>query len=301
MIEMELLVKYRRFLKRRNYSNHTLKNYMNTLQHFLQWLQGPMEEVTPQTIAAYIDSLLAKGLSPKTINCRLDSVRGFYAYMGREEGMAIPNPVHKGFALRLGRPLPRYLRDEEVKRFLESIKGLRDRALFMLMLRCGLRVEEVAHLRLQDLDVARMQVLVCGGKGNKDRIVYISPDAHRALLNYLRSRSSSKAAEVFLVGKGTYRGTSISVRGIQKRIEYYARKTGLNLSCHHLRHTMATQMLNADADLVSIQDLLGHTRIKTTQRYARVSNRKVQRDYYKAMGVILQNSTEEGIGNRSIQ
>ncbi|RPJ17172.1 MAG: hypothetical protein EHM37_01050 [Deltaproteobacteria bacterium] len=75
---------------------------------------------------------------------------------------------------------------------------------------------------------------------------------------------------------------------MQKRMEYYARKSGLTLSCHHLRHTMATQMLNADADLVSIQDLLGHSRIKTTQRYCNISNLKVQRDYFKAMQVILQ-------------
>ena len=83
MNEMETLVKYRRFLKRHNYSIRTIKNYMNTLQHFLWWLEGPVEEVTPQKISAYIDSLLAKGLAPKTINCRLDSVRGFYTYMGR--------------------------------------------------------------------------------------------------------------------------------------------------------------------------------------------------------------------------
>lgn len=300
MTEMELLVKYRRFLKRRNYSNHTIKNYMNTLQHFLQWLQGPVEEVNPKKISAYIDSLLAKGLAPKTINCRLDSVRGFYAYIGREEAMPLPNPVKKGFALRLARPLPRYLKDEEVKRLFESIRGLRDRAIFMLMLRCGLRVEEVAHLRLQDLDLVQRRILVCCGKGNKDRIVYISKDAYRALFDYLRSRSASKLKEVFLVGKGTYRGASISVRGIQKRIEHYARKTGLKLSCHHLRHTMATQLLNADADLVTIQDLLGHTRIKTTQRYAKVSNLKVQRDYYKAMEVILQETNQENVGVVSI-
>ena len=163
----------------------------------------------------------------------------------------------------------------------------------MLMLRCGLRVEEVAHLRLQDLDLAQRRILVCQGKGNKDRVVYISLDAERALQDYLERRSSSKEKEIFLVNKGTYRGRPISVRGIQKRMEYYARKAGLEISCHHLRHTMATQLLNADADLVTIQDLLGHTRIKTTQRYAKISNVKVQRDYYKAMEVILQKAANE--------
>ena len=273
---------------------------MNTLNHFLRWLQGPVEEVTPQKISAYIDSLLAKGLAPKTINCRLDSVRGFYAYMGREEEIPLPNPVKKGYALRLARPLPRYLKDEEVMRLFQVIRGLRDRAIFMLMLRCGLRVEEIAHLSLQDLDLGQRRILVCRGKGSKGRVVYISHDAHQTLRDYLKSRSSSKAKEVFLVGKGTYRGTSISVRGIQKRMEYYARKTGLEVSCHQLRHTMATQLLNADADLVTIQDLLGHARIKTTQRYAKISNVKVQRDYYKAMELILQKSANPKLGLRSL-
>jgi len=84
------------------------------------------------------------------------------------------------------------------------------------------------------------------------------------------------------------RGKAISVRGIQKRLEYYARQAKLKVSFHQLRHTMATQLLNADAALVTIQDLLGHTRIKTTQRYCRVSNVKVQRDYHRAMAAILQ-------------
>jgi len=295
-MEKEAIVKYRRFLKRRNYSGHTIKTYMNTLEHFLRWLSLPVEEVTLQEVSAYIDFLLAQGLAPKTINCRLDSVRGFFNYLSQEEGIPRSNPVKKGSALRLARPLPRYLKDEEVTRFFQTIKGLRDRAIFMLMLRCGLRVEEVAHLRLQDLDLTQRRILVCRGKGNKDRVVYISNDADRMLRDYLKSRSSSKVQEIFLVNKGTCRGMPISVRGIQKRMEYYARKAGLEISCHHLRHTMATQLLNADADLVTIQDLLGHTRIKTTQRYAKISNVKVQRDYYKAMEVILQKAANEKLG-----
>ncbi len=101
-------------------------------------------------------------------------------------------------------------------------------------------------------------------------------------------RLVSRIKEVFLVDKGRCRGKAISVRGIQKRLEHYARQARLKVSCHQLGHTMATQLLNADAALVTIQDLLGHTRIKTTQRYCRVSNLKVQRDYHQAMAVVLQ-------------
>ena len=85
---------------------------------------------------------------------------------------------------------------------------------------------------------------------------------------------------------------SLSVRGIQKRMEYYANKTNLKISCHHLRHTMATQMLNADTDLSTIQDLLGQNSIRTTQRYCRISNPKVRRDYFKAMEVIMQRTAD---------
>ena len=106
----------------------------------------------------------------------------------------------------------------------------------------------------------------------------------------MKVRIPSKARKIFLVEKGTYKGKPISVRGIQKRMEHYARKAGLKISCHHLRHTMATQLLNADMDLVSIQDLLGHTRIKTTERYIKVSNVKVMRDYFKAMESVMQRS-----------
>lgn len=98
---------------------------------------------------------------------------------------------------------------------------------------------------------------------------------------------------VFLVEKGRCRGQPISVRGIQKRMEHYAKESGLKVSCHHLRHTMATQLLNADADITIIQDLLGHSRITTTQRYCKVSNRKVERDYYRAIELVVQRTSPQ--------
>jgi len=155
------------------------------------------------------------------------------------------------------------------------------------MLRCGLRVEEVANLSLGDIDLKQRRIMVLNGKGGKDRVVYISEDAADGLIAYLKLRSDRRVKKVFLVEKGDYKGQPISVRGIQKRMEYYARKTGLKISCHHLRHTMATQLLNADAEVASIQDLLGHNWISTTERYCKVSNVKVKRDYFNAMGKIL--------------
>ncbi len=251
------------------------------------WVDVPLEHVSYQKINAYIDYLMAKRLKPETINCHLKSIRRFYSYLRYEEQIAISNPVKTGCKLRLAQPLPKHLKDQEVLRFFNVIKSRRDRAMFMLMLRCGLRVEEVANLSLAAIDWRRSRLYVFNGKGQKDRVVYISHDTYKALAVYVKQRLSLRANKVFLVQKGTHRGKPLSVRGIQKRMEYYANKAGLPVSCHQLRHTMATQLLNADADLVSIQDLLGHSRIKTTQRYCRVSNLKVQRDYFNAMEEVM--------------
>jgi site-specific recombinase XerD len=231
---------------------------------------------------------MARGLKPKSINCHPERIRQFYHYLIQEEGLELVNPVKKGYGQRMSKPLPRHLTEEQLSMLFRACKSSRDRAMFMLMLRCGLRVVEVAGLSLGDIDLRRRRLLIHDGKGRKDRVVYISDDALLALDDYLSVRPESTTAKVFLVEKGSYRNQPLSVRGIQKRIEYYAQKTGLRISCHSLRHTMATQMLNADAELVTIQDLLGHRWITTTQRYCRISNRKVQRDYYKAMEVVMQ-------------
>ncbi len=284
----EPIARYRRFLKRRNYSVHTVKNYVNILGHFSAWLQIPIERVTSKETDAYMDHLLRRRKKPKTINCHFGCIHAFYDYLIEDEGMPLANPVKKNYRLRLPRPLPKHLRDEQVEALFKEINDARDRAMFMLMLRCGLRVEEVTRLTADAIEYRSRQLYVFNGKGSKDRVVYLSEDALSALKTYMQKRKWSKEKRVFLVQKGPVKGKTISVSGIQKRIEHYAQRAGIEVSCHHLRHTMATQLLNADADLVTIQDLLGHSRITTTQCYCRVSNLKVQRDYYKAINVVLQ-------------
>jgi site-specific recombinase XerD len=284
----DLIDRYRRSLKRRNCSAHTVRNYLNILGHFHAWLQVPLEQATSKETDAYMDHLLRDRKKPKTINCHFSCIHAFYDYLIEDERMTLTNPVKKHYRLRLPRPLPKHLRDEQVATLFNEISDTRDRAMFMLMLRCGLRVEEVARLTADAIEYRSRQLYVFNGKGSKDRVVYLSEDALSALSSYAEKRKWSREKKVFLVQKGPLRGKPISVRGIQKRIEYYTQRAGIQASCHHLRHTMATQLLNADADLVTIQDLLGHSRITTTQCYCRVSNLKVQRDYFKAIKIVLQ-------------
>ena len=285
------IIGFRQSLKRKNYSRCTIRDYMSTIRQFVIWVDCPIEKVDRRKILSFIDSLLDKRLHPKTINCYLDSIRSFYKYLKEEEDIEIENPVKSGYLLRLPKPLPRFLPDEEVAKLFKVIMGARDRAIFYLMLRCGLRVEETAGLLLDDLDLRRGTIIVKSGKGAKGRMVYMSSDAHSAIKEYLRVRHPVRTKVLFLVDKGALKGKPISVRGIQKRLELYARESGLRVSCHELRHTMATQLLNAGADLTVIQDLLGHSRVATTQRYCRVSNLKVQNDYYKAMDLVVKRTS----------
>ena len=224
------IARYRRYLKRRNYSVCTVKNYMNILSNFSGWLQLPVEDVTTRETDAYMEHLLRRRRKPKTINCHLGCIHAFYDYLIEDERMPLINPVRKNYRLRLPRPLPKHLRDAQVVALFKEIDDTRDRAMFMLMLRCGLRVEEVARLTVDAIEYRSRQLYVFNGKGSKDRVVYLSDDALHALEAYMQKRRWFKDKRVFLVRKGPLWGKPISVRGIQKRIEYYAQKAGIEVS-----------------------------------------------------------------------
>ena len=224
MQTVEWIVRYRRFLKRRNCSAHTVKNYMNILAYFTAWEKTPLSKISHKEIGLYVEHLL-KTRKPKTINCHLGAIRAFFDYLIDDEGFSLTNPVRKKQRLRLPRPLPKHLKDDQVRVLFRVIKDERDRAMFMLMLRCGLRVEEIAQLTIDGIEYRNRQIFVSNGKGSKDRIVYMSKDAQSVLEVYLKKRAFIKERKVFLVQKGPLTGKPISIRGIQKRIETYAKKT----------------------------------------------------------------------------
>ena len=193
---------YRRFLKRRNYSKHTVKNYINMLDHFSSWLRIPIEHATTKQTDAYMDHLLRNRKKPKIINCHFGCIRAFYDYLIGDERMALINPVRKNYKLRLPRPLPKHLRDEQVADLFKEIDDTRDRAMFMLMLRCGLRVEEIARLTADAIEYRRRQLYVFNGKGSKDRVVYLSEDALSALRRIFRNVDGLRRRECSLYKRG---------------------------------------------------------------------------------------------------
>jgi site-specific recombinase XerD len=274
-------------MRRVNYSETTVRNYVFNIKSLFKWLVVPIDKVTSNVIFEYIDFLHNRRLRPKTINSYLNGIRRFYDYLKFEERINIVNPVKHDHQQILPKPLPRFLKEQEIKTLFSHITNKRDIAMFMLMLRCGLRVGEVANLTFPAIDFERKSIIVLNGKFRRDRIVYMSDDTIDSLHAYIKIRPSSRTRNVFLVQRGFYRGESISIRGIEKRIEKYAKETGLLISCHRLRHTMATQLLNADAMLATVQELMGHGCILSTQRYAKVSNAKVRRDYFNAMEFIM--------------
>jgi site-specific recombinase XerD len=283
----EMIIKYKCFMRRVNLSKTTIRNYVFSIKSLFEWLVVPIDEVTSDVIFEYIGCLRNRRLRPKTINSYLNGIRRFYDYLKFEERFNIVNPVKRNYQQILPKSLPKFLKEQEIKILFSHITDNRDIAMFMLMLRCGLRVAEVANLTFPAIDFERKSIFVLNGKFRKDRIVYMSDDTIDSLHAYMKIRPSSKTQKVFLVQRGFYRGKSLSIRGIQKRIENYAEETGLLVLCHRFRHTMATQLLNADAMLATVQELMGHGCVLSTQRYAKVSNTKVRRDYFKAMEFIM--------------
>ena len=196
--------------------------------------------------------------------------------------------MHPKYFLKQDDPLPAVPDAAAVETLLAVVTQPRDRAIFLLMLRSGLRVQEVAGLRRKDCDLQRRQLTVRQAKNRRERIAYLSADTTAVLQAYLCQRPAAVADEPLLVGRrGRHKSKGLTVRAIQKLLERYRRPLGLTIRCHQLRHTFATDLLTVGADLVVIQDLLGHRQVQTTQNYCRVANEKMRADYFQAMEKIL--------------
>jgi len=273
-------------LSGRNYSPHTVESYRIDLRLFFAAADRGPRAVTWRDVDGFVGHQHQQGMAATTINRRLNAVKRFYDYLAEEREWPSINPVKPSHFLRLGRPLPKKLTREQVANLFAKIDNPMDRALFLLMLRCGLRVAEAAHLKVSDIDWQQKALLVEQGKGRKDRWVYLSADALASLHDCLRKRPLVVPSD-YLFSNQKRKRQALCVKAIQKKMERYAKAADVRASCHSLRHTFASNLLEEGAEVVSIRELLGHASISSSERYARLSNRRVKQEYLQTMRKVI--------------
>ena len=279
---------FRAYLQRRNYAAHTLDSYTLDLQVFFADVDTPLTRISFREVERFLETQRQQGLAPPTINRRLYALNHFFDFL-IEHQLVRANPVKPSHLLRRGRTLPRALSKEQLEQLFAQIQHPLDRALLLLMLRCGLRVSEVAQLTVRHIDWSQHALLVEQGKGRKDRRVYLSADAVASLRECVQRRPSGVPGDaVFWNQKRPHR--PLSIKAIQKKMERYAKAAGITASCHSLRHTFASNLLEQGAEIVSIRELLGHASITSSERYAKVSNQHVKQVYVQTMKKVLQQS-----------
>jgi site-specific recombinase XerD len=287
--------RFNKWLRRRSPHATTPIHYSSDLKLFFTWADKSPSAITVQDVDAYIEHCQSLGHAIATVNRRLAALRSFYHFLDVESSDAPPNPVFpKRHFIRQGRRLPRDAEDATVARLFGVITAPRDRTMFLLMLRCGLRVGEVRNLSLGDLYLqptpGSLPRLWLRGKNGAQRVAYLSAQALAALQHWLAVRPAVEEGAVFL----NRFGRRLTVTGIQDRLAHYCRQADVWLTCHQLRHTFGRHLVEAGMPVTSIQRLLGHARLRTTELYLHISDRQVQADYEAAMEQVSQRLLPEG-------
>ncbi len=279
------------WVHRRNAEARTWRDYSYDLAQFAASVgDRPPKEITFRDIDQFVSTQVAHGFKPATVNRHLAAVLAFYTYLADEDPDLVCPVLPRRHCLREPQRLPRPVQEEQLREFFAAIettpppKGepdnrIRDRAMFVLMLRCGLRISEVAGLLLSSLylDEPRPR-LVAHGKGTRERSVFLSPQAKRALRAYLKERPALASDHVFL----SYLGAGLSTTAIHKRLMRYRAAAEVTLTAHRLRHSFANDLLAAGAPVTTIQKLMGHRWLETTQIYVQANDQTVAADYHAA-------------------
>jgi site-specific recombinase XerD len=284
-IRQTAIDRFRAYLERRQFSAHTIASYTLDLHVFFRTATVPLAQVSFREVDHFVEDQHQRGRAWATINRRLNALKHFFDYC-LDQQLVVGNPIKPSHFVRRGRPLPKALSQEQVQQLFAQISHPMDRALFLVILRCGLRVSEVAQLTLEQIDWEQQALRVVQGKGRKDRRVYMSPDAVASVQQCLAQHPGARAqGYVFWNRKRT--AQPLSVKAIQKKMERYAKAAGITASCHSLRHTFASNLLEHGAEVVAIRAFLGHSQIASSERYAKLSSQKIKQEYMRTMQKIL--------------
>jgi len=279
--------KFMRYMEiEKNYSTHTILNYKLDLQNFSRFLSGTeLEKIDYLMLRKYLAVLKEKNLGVRSVGRRLSALRSFFRFLSRE-GYIKANPILMLSSPKLDKHLPSFMTEEEVYKLIESafakndldLLGLRDRAILEAFYSSGLRISELVGLNIDDLD-AISGVVKIRGKGKKERIVPIGEAALSTIKKYLDKRKKQTDA-VFL----NNHNRRITTRGVRDIVTKYLRIAGIKtgVSAHTFRHSFATHLLNRGADLRTVQELLGHANLSTTQIYTHLTTERLKSVYDKA-------------------
>jgi site-specific recombinase XerD len=284
----EALAAYDRDLRARSMAERTRKAYAVDLGQFVEWAQGSgsgPDDVRHRDVRRYGAGLSSAGAAPTTVARKLAAIRGLFDFLVRTERIG-QNPADLVSSPKREEKLPRVLSGEQVRSLLERIPArtpleLRDRAMFELAYSCGLRCEEIVNLDVGSFDFETEQLRVLG-KGSKERLLPVGEPAQRALRRYLDRGRHALATEpregALFLSKS---GRRLSGSDITRRLALWVREAALaaGVSPHSLRHSFATHLLEGGADLRTIQELLGHASISTTQVYTRVDAARLREAY----------------------
>ncbi|MBI5028893.1 MAG: tyrosine-type recombinase/integrase [Chloroflexi bacterium] len=250
-----------------------------------------IQNLKRQHLMDYVDHQLRAGYAVSTINGDLRNFHAFLLFL-QDNDQAIPQALLRVPSLKQPDRLPKFLTDEQVRQLRDDFEqrimqahyptqkrdALLDRAAFYLLWQGGLRLGEVEDLQLEDLDLENRKLTVRQGKGMKDRTVFLTETAVQAMKKYLAVRGLGPSSHVFL-----YRNQPVHKDLIRSRLKLAGARVGVKVHPHRLRHTCATQLLNAGCRVTSIQKFLGHKRLNSTMIYARAHDKTVADDYYRAM------------------
>ena len=276
------------FLQARKRQGHGMNNRYHdwgTLGIFLRSLSHERQKdlrVTHHDIEAFIEQQQDRGLAASSINRRLSVVRSFFTWLARSGHCGRDNPVYEDHYLPLPEPLPRAMATQEVARWLTVINNGMDRALFLVLLRTGIRVGELLGLTAADVDLAQSALYIHqGNKNGRGRVVYLAADARQALAAWLKERQPFSVKPLFF----TRRSQGLNRVTVAARFRRYLKAADIQgpYTVHSLRHTFATDLLNAGVPITTLQELMGHVNISVTQRYARVSDATKRQQYFAAM------------------
>jgi site-specific recombinase XerD len=285
LLDQELIEKYLRHQYRHMCKATTVENAYTTIHAFLTHLYSTthrsLREIARSDLEAFVEHEQDRGLKRSSMRLKLSTLRAFIRFLIEQEDLP-PEVLSRTLTIKLPEALPKAIDPTDVKLFLSVVTHVRDRALFLLLLRSGMRIGELLRTKLTEVNMQDNKILIYqAAKTFTGRVVYFSDDAKQALEVWLKERNP--AAEYLFYGYGT---RQLTYGGARALFVKYLKKAGLShkgYTIHCLRHTCASELLNAGMRLECLQKLLGHTNAEVTRRYAQLTDKTREEEYFKAM------------------